>query len=132
MQIKIADRPLWRKIAVLWFIFAAIQFWAANNYYASVYFFSGITFILLGISFLKRKNLTYLTLKSDMIIVHRQSILGKKKIRYNEIKKGEVLGKEIIFYLNNGHKYKLKNEWITYKDFSKLKKELETHSITVH
>ncbi|MFD2046392.1 hypothetical protein ACFSTA_18770 [Ornithinibacillus salinisoli] len=133
MEIKIADKPVWKIIAIVAFVFAAVQFWGANNYYSSTYFFSAICFILLGISFLTRKNLTYLTLTNDILTIHLQGLgmLGKKKVKYSEIKKCEVLGKEVFLYLKNGRKYKLKNDWISYDDFSKLKKQLESYSIDI-
>lgn len=133
MKIKIADKPLWKIIAVVAFLFAVVQFWGANNFYSSAYFFSGISFILLGISFLTRKNLTYLTLKNDMLIIHLQGLgrSGKKMVKYSKIIKCEVLVKEILLHLEDGRKYKLKKDWISYDDFYKLKRKLESHSINM-
>ncbi|MEN2766061.1 hypothetical protein [Ornithinibacillus xuwenensis] len=133
MEIKIADKTVWKIIAVVAFIFAAVQFWGAINYYSSTYLFSGICFILLGISFLTRKNLTYLTLTNDKLTIHLQGLgmLHKKKVKYSEIRKCEILGKEVFLHLENGRKYKLKKDWIAYDDFSKLIKQLESYSINI-
>ena len=58
---------------------------------------------------------TYLTLQNDTLTIHlRQYLLGKKKIKYSEIRNGEVIGKDIKLHLINGRVYKLRNDWLSY------------------
>ncbi|MFD2043482.1 hypothetical protein ACFSTA_03730 [Ornithinibacillus salinisoli] len=133
MEIKLADTPRWKISAIIWFVFSVIQFWGFVLYDSIVYLIAGILGAIQGIYFLTRMtNLTYLTLKNEILTIHLRKLpLGKKRIIYGDISKGEVIGKEIKLHLKNGKIIKLRNDWISYDNFSKLKKELEAHSITI-
>lgn len=118
---------------MIWFAFGAIQFWGAGSYKSVLLLISGIAATAQGIWFLTRvTSRTYLTLRNEMITVHlRKGFPGKKTIKYSDIGKGEVIGREIRLYLKNGRIFKLRNDWLLYADFSVLKKELEAHSISI-
>ncbi|RPF55500.1 EbsA family protein [Aquisalibacillus elongatus] len=131
MEIKIVDRPLWKGVAALSFVFAVIQFWGAHSYYSSAYFLSGISFILLGLGFLMRKNLTYLTLGNNSLTIHLRGFLSKKKINNHEIEEAEFLEKAVILQLEDERKYKLKKDWISHEDLVEFKKELKAHSVII-
>ena len=133
MEIKLVDSPLWKRSAVIWFVYSAILFYGAGSYSSILFLIAGILGIIQGIIFLtKMTNKTYLTLKNETLTIHlRKFLLGKKKIKYSEIRNGEVLGKDIKLHLKNGHIFKLRNDWLSYDDFSKFKKELEAYSITI-
>ena len=130
MEIKIVDRPLWKGIAILWFVCAAYQIWTAyTHFYYTGFPYSAISFILLGIFFLNTKNQTYVTLRDEILTIHLWLFRRKKKIRVEDIMEVEVLGKDIILHLYNGRTYNLKNEWIEHTDFYNMRKELEAQSV---
>lgn len=131
MEIKLADTPRWKTSAIIWFVFSATQFLGFVLYDYIFYLIAGILGATQGIYFLTRvTNLTYLSLENKILTIHLRKLpLGKKKIKFDEIKKGEVIGKEIKLHLKSGKVIKLRNDWISYDNFTKLKKELELHSV---
>ena len=75
---------------------------------------------------------TYLTLQNETLTIHlRKIFLGKKKIMYSEIRNGEVIGKDIKLHLTNGRIFNLRNDWLSYDDLKKIKKELAAYSISI-
>ena len=133
MEIKLAENPQWKRSAILWFIFSAIQFWGAVSYSSFYFLISGILGSIVGLNFLTRMSkITYLTLQDERLTVHlRRLPFRKKNIEYSNIKKAEVVGKEIILHISNGRTFKLKYDWLSYDGFLKLKKVLEAHSISI-
>ena len=133
MEIKLVESPLWKRNAVIWFIFSAISFYGAGAYNSIFYLIAGILGSIQGIIFLtKMTSKTYLTLQDETVTIHlRQYLLGKKKIKYSEIRNGEVIGKDIKLHLKNGRVIKLRNDWLSYNDLRKIKKELAAHSISI-
>ncbi|WP_342506021.1 hypothetical protein [Sporosarcina sp. FSL K6-2383] len=125
MEIKLAESPIWKRSAIIWFLFAALQFWGAGYYSSFFSLIAGITAAIVGWRFLTRMpDQTYLTLQDETLTIHLRKIsLGKKRIRYSDINKGEVIGKQIILYLKNGRTVPLRNDWLSYDDLSKIKKE---------
>jgi hypothetical protein len=111
----------------LWFLFSAIQFWGAVSYSSFFFLIAGIAGSIVGLMFLTRMtNLTYLTLQDTTLTIHLRKLpFGKKRIKYSDINKAEVIGKEIVLHLKNERTFKLRNDWLSYDDFSKIKKELE-------
>lgn len=133
MEIKLAENPQWKRIAILWFIFSAIQFWGAVSYSSFYFLIAGITGSIVGLNFLTRMTkVTYLTLQDETLTIHlRRLPFSKKSIKYSDIDNVEIIGKEIILYIANGRRFKLKNDWLSYGDFTKLKEVLKAHSILV-
>ncbi|WP_062350030.1 hypothetical protein [Bacillus kwashiorkori] len=133
MEVKLVENPEWKRSAIIWFIFSAIQFWGAINYNSILFLIAGILAVASGIRFLtKMTSLIYFTLRNEVLTIHlRRLPLGDKRINYSDINKCEVLEKEILLHLKNGRIIKLRKDWISYDDLSKVKKELREHSITV-
>ena len=104
MEIKLTDSPLWKRNAVIWFIFSAISFYNAGAHYSAFFLIAGILGSILGIMFLtKMTSKTYLTLQNETLTIHlRQFLFWKKELKYSEIRNGEVIGKDIILNLQNG------------------------------
>lgn len=136
MEIKLIDHPEWKRSALIWFIFSAIQFLGAYYYQSFFFLLAGIFALATGIQlFTKMTDLTYLTLRNEILTIHlRRFPFGKKNIHLQEIDKVEVIfEKEILFRLKNGQKIKLRKDWISYDDFLKMKQKLEGYtSVTFH
>lgn len=131
MKVRYKPSPMWIGLGILWialalFLFVRVMPEIEEQYYVRQLLTMVALPLILSFYFFMMPRINYLTIKEDLIVVHKSVIIFKLKLNRSELLFCRVIDKDLIFYDTKDKMLTIHLDWCHKDDAIKALEHIQT------